>query len=318
MMHHYHDICADSFEKLIVKICKEILGEGVQGFTKGVDGGKDGVFIGTANLYPSKTSPWQGNTIIQAKHTTGINKDFLESDFYSENSKSSILAEECEKINKLIENNELDNYMLFANRKLTPHAASTIKQYICRATNLSIENIAVLGIDDLDNWMERYPYIVTAVNLTPLTIAPTIRPDDLALVIEEFSSSFNSSLKHTNFNPVKRTDLPRKNQLNNMSESFAKALRRNYMSYMQQVDLFLKDAQNSVILELYQSAIEEFQLKFICPKISIDDVLFDTIFNELIDLLVNRSYTLRTNTRLTRILVFYMYWDCDIGISDDD
>lgn len=87
---------------------------------------------------------------------------------------------------------------------------------------------------------------------------------------------------------------------------------------MQQVDIFLKDAQNSVILELYQSAIEEFQLKFICPKISIDDVLFDNIFNELIDLLVNRSYTLRTNTRLTRILVFYMYWDCDIGISDDD
>lgn len=42
-MHHQQDICTDSFKKLIEKIDKEILSEGVQEFTKGIDGGKDGL-----------------------------------------------------------------------------------------------------------------------------------------------------------------------------------------------------------------------------------------------------------------------------------
>lgn len=98
MMHQYHDIHDTEFEKLVLLICKEILGQGVQGFTKGADGGKDGKFIGTANLYPSQASPWNGHTIIQAKHTMGINKHYLQSDFFSEKSNNCIVAEEARKL----------------------------------------------------------------------------------------------------------------------------------------------------------------------------------------------------------------------------
>jgi hypothetical protein len=60
----------DDFEKIIVRICRDILGIGITGFTKGVDGGSDGFFDGTSQNYPSKENSWSGKFRIQAKHTT--------------------------------------------------------------------------------------------------------------------------------------------------------------------------------------------------------------------------------------------------------
>ncbi len=37
----------------------------------------------------------------------------------------------------------------------------------------------------------------------------------------------------------------------------------------------------------------------------------------LIDLLFNRDPILRQHKRLTRVMLFYMYWNCDIGEIGD-
>ncbi len=60
----------DTFEELVIRICRDLLGKGVIGFAKGKDGGRDGRFEGTAQHYPSTSVPWKGKFIIQAKHTT--------------------------------------------------------------------------------------------------------------------------------------------------------------------------------------------------------------------------------------------------------
>lgn len=65
----YEDLSDGQFEILIVLLCQRLLEVAVQGFTKGPDGGRDAKFMGTAELYPSKTAPWIGTTIVQAKHT---------------------------------------------------------------------------------------------------------------------------------------------------------------------------------------------------------------------------------------------------------
>lgn len=318
-MYQYHDIHDSDFERLVIYICDEIFGAGVQGFSKGPDGGKDGTFDGTANLFPSIASPWKGKTIIQAKHTTGINKHFLESDFYSPTATTCILNEEIQKIIKLKNENLLDNYILFANRNLTGGAQTTIKNYIAEKTGLSSHNIAVLGIDDLDKWIARYQYIADMAKLTPLSISPIIRPETLADVITQFAKTFNSSMKDKKISPIERTTFEEKNALNNMTSEFAKTLKRNYMSYEPQIYDFLTDAQNEDVLELYQEAVEEFQLRYIIPSLNDEKFdCFDKIFNNLVELLISRNYILSTNKRLTRIMVFYMYWNCDIGISKSD
>lgn len=316
-MYQYQDMNELDFEVLAIAICEEILGRGTQGFAQGPDGGRDGKFVGTANEYPSRSKPWIGITIIQAKHTSSINQHFLDTGFFSEGSKSATLSEEVIKVKKLIDENQLNNYMLFANRKLTGGAEPKIKEYISENTGLNIENIGVFGIDDLDRWLNRYRHIVQLVRLSPLTMSPIIRPDELAEVITRFADVFDSTVKHKEFSPVNRTSYEEKNKLNNMSDELAKSLIKNYMKYVFQVEEFLNNPQNIGLQDLYQNAIEEFQQTFIIPR-QAEINYFDNFFNELVDLLIDRDYLLKTNKRLTRILVFYMYYNCDIGRSNDD
>ena len=316
-MYQYQDMNEVDFENLAVEICKEILGQATQGFAEGRDGGRDGKFVGTANEYPSRSKPWVGTTIIQAKHTSGINQHFLSSDFFSKDSENATLSQEVIKINKLIKAKELDNYMLFANRKLTGGAEPQVKAYISESTGLSIENIGIFGINDLDRWLSRYRHIVQMVNLSPLTKFPKILPDELAEIIPQFATAFDSNLKHKDFPPTSRTSYEDKNQLNNMRSDSAQLLRKNYFSYVYQVEDFLNDPQNKHLQDMYQNAVEEFQMHFIIPR-QRELEYFDEIFNELVKLLISRDFILSSNKKLTRILVFYMYYNCDIGKSNDD
>ena len=315
-MYQYQDMSPSEFEKLIIAICKEILGEGTQGFASGPDGGRDAKFNGIANLYPSTRKPWENTTIIQAKHTIGINKDFSEVNFYSATSNTNTLATEVKKIKTLFESGELNNYMLFSNRKLTGNKEPEIKQYISDRTGLNTANIAILGIDDLNAWLSRYSYIPNMVNLIPLTKSPTIRPDELREVIVHFSNTFEDAVSSHDFGPVDRTTYEEKNKINNMSSEFSKELEKNYMSYVYYIQEFLSDPQNTELQDSYQNAIEEFQFRFILPR-KRELEYFDDIFNELVERLINTDYTLSQskNVRLTRIMVFYMYWNCDIGSS---
>ena len=108
----YHNLSDRQFEELVIELCVELLGHGVQGFVTGKDGGRDARFAGRANLIPSEAEPWNGSIVIQAKHTEMLNKSFAESDF-SGDGKTSILAEEIPRIKAMIQAGELQFYMLY-------------------------------------------------------------------------------------------------------------------------------------------------------------------------------------------------------------
>ena len=76
-----HYLNAEDFENLANVICNKILGEATIPFAKGTDGGRDGRFHGKANCFPSETAPWEGQTVIQAKHTNKENASCSDSDF---------------------------------------------------------------------------------------------------------------------------------------------------------------------------------------------------------------------------------------------
>src|SRR4030067_440363 len=103
----YEDLGDEQFENLIVFLCKRLLGISVQGFAQGPDGGRDAKFVGTAELHPSKASPWTGTVIIQAKHTNGYNRHFSESDFFSSTGKNTVVGKAIPRIKKLRSNNNL-------------------------------------------------------------------------------------------------------------------------------------------------------------------------------------------------------------------
>jgi hypothetical protein len=106
-----------------------------------------------------------------------------------------------------------------------------------------------------------------------------------------------------------------KNRINKMSSEYAETIRRNYLSETPQIRTFLSMPENEPLLMAYQDVVEEFQLKIVAKRANHQS--FDEVMNYLMDLLFKRDPILRAHKRLTRIMLFYMYWNCDIGSTTD-
>ena len=216
MKYDYEDLSDGQFEQLVVCLCQHLLGIRVQGFSKGPDGGRDAKFVGTCEMFPSKSSPWTGTIIIQAKHTNGFNKHFSDSDFYSKEGSSGILNKEVASIKKLREANELDYYMLFSNRRLSGIAENDITTYIAEECDIPKSSIFLCGVEQLEMWLKRFPDVPEEVNLDPLDSPLIVSPDDLSEVIEALAKQ---QLPDPQDNPpTPRTPYQEKNRINNMSE----------------------------------------------------------------------------------------------------
>ncbi len=311
----YEDLSDDQFEGLIVLLCQHLLGISTQGFAKGPDGGRDAKFVGTAELYPSKVAPWVGTVIIQAKHTNGCNRSFSESDFFSTSSSKTVISEEIPRIKKLRDAKQLDHYMLFANRRLTGNAETKIREHIADRCGLSVESICLCGLEQLEWWLKQFPKVPQMANLDMIDSPLIVSPDDLAEVVQALAHGIESLKDFPNKPPDIRVTYEQKNALNNMTEEYAKELRRKYLKETSQIHTFLAAPENIELLGLYESVIDEFQLKIIASRK--DYQTFDRVMEYLINLLFNRDPILRAHKRLTRAMLFYMYWNCDIGEVGD-
>lgn len=192
------------------------------GFAKGKDGGKDAKFHGTAERYPSSASPWQGCTIIQAKHTNGINASFSDKPFNPEH-RIGTLLEELPRIKELSVSGELQNYFVVSNRKLTGITEGKMKAFLHEFTGIEQERLGFAGTDQLDHWFSFFPEAKNALTFRPLDRPLIVSPDELAVAIEAFSDAFKEiDVSCTKDLPIARTPYSEKNVLNNMSEDFTK------------------------------------------------------------------------------------------------
>ncbi len=314
MKYAYEDLSDDQFERLVVFLCQELLGVSTQGFAKGPDGGRDAKFVGTADVYPSQSCPWVGTTIIQAKHTNGYNKHFSESDFYSVDGISSVLSKEIIRIKKLRSTKQLDHYMLFANRRLAANAESEIRSYISKQCNVPESSICLCGIEQLEMWLKTFPKVAERADLDMVDSPLVVSPDDLSEVVCALENHKKAGLVTEDDPPTPRILYSDKNKINNMSAEYADALRKRYLKETAQIQLFLSAPENYELMQLYENVVDEFQLKIIAKKK--DHQNFDSVMNHLLDLLFARDPTLRKHKKLTRVMLFYMYWNCDIGSEE--
>jgi hypothetical protein len=316
MKYAYEDLSEDQFEQLVVLVCRHLLGMGVQGFAKGVDGGRDAKFVGVAELLPSKAAPWNGTVIVQAKHTNGYNRSFSEGDFYNLKSENTVIGKETPRIKKLRDGKQLDHYMLFANRRLTGNAETDIRAHIAKTCGLLESSIILCGLEQLESWLKEFPDVPAKAGLDPVDSPLILSPDDLSEVVQAFARHMDGAAATLlDAPPTPRTDYETKNAINNMSAEYAKVLRKRYLKETAQVKAFLAAPENDELLQMYESVVEEFQLKIVSKRKDFQS--FDEVMEYLLDLLFNRDPLLRAHKRLTRVLLFYMYWNCDIGEGDD-
>lgn len=317
MKYAYEDLSPEQFEGLIIFICQELLGIGVQGFSTGPDGGRDARFSGTAELHPSKSMPWQGTVIIQAKHTNGYNRHFMETDFFSQKSQKTIIGKEIERVKKLKNDNKLDYYMLFSNRRLAGNAEDTIRLSIADSCEIDEASIFLCGIEQLELYLKTFPAIVRKADIDPIDSPLIVSPNDLAEVIQALAPQIDSIEQIIDDEPTPRITYSNKNEVNKMSTEYADELRKRYLKETAQIQKFLSAPENYNLLKLYESVVDEFQLKIVSKRKSYQT--FDELMEYLLDLLFKRDPILRqtTHKRLTRSMLFYMYWNCDIGQTEN-
>lgn len=317
MKYAYEDLSDGQFETLIVFLCQHLLGISVQGFASGPDGGRDAKFVGTAELHPSRAAPWAGTTVVQAKHTNGYNRNFSESDFFSITAKNTVLGDEIPRVKKLRGSKQLDHYMLFANRRLAGNAESEIRQYIAAQCDIPASSIYLCGLEQLEILLKTFPDVAAKADLDPVDSPLIVSPDDLAEVVQALARQKDAVTTLLDDPPTARVTFEKKNVLNNMSADYAKAQRKRYLKETAQIRVFLAAPENLDLLHLYESVVDEFQLKIIAKRK--DYQTFDQVMEYLVDLLFNRDAVLRqrAHKRLTRAVLFYMYWNCDIGEVDD-
>lgn len=313
MGYPYEDLSEGQFEALVLQVSKLQLGKGVQGFAAGVDGGRDARFEGLADGFPSRTRPWEGITVIQAKHTMSYGY-FSDPDF-SGTSSSSVLTLELPRAKKLYHQGKLQNYLLYSNRYLTANANEKILEYISEQTGIPSPSIHLCGIEALDEAFRLEPQLDKLAGINPLDgpLVPSSR--ELAEVVEAISSQLDSNQQEKIKRPLERTSLVKKNELNSMTEKTSHRLMNYYGHLLSQIQKFLADPGNNDIRNLYVSCAEEFNLKILAHKEP--HHTFDKAFGHIVDMLVRKDRVLGRNSRLTRAMVFYMYWNCDIGESEE-
>lgn len=317
MKYAYEDLSDTQFERLVELLCQELLGMAAQGFAPGPDKGRDAKFVGTANLIPSKSSPWSGTTVIQAKHSNGFNRSFSETDFFSENSDKTILGKEIPRIKALRTAGQLDNYILFSNRRLTSGTETIIREYIATECGLPEQNLFFCDVNKLELWLKKFHWIPAEADLDPVDSPLIVSSDDLAEVVEALARQKSVISDIIDDPPTPRTPYEEKNQINNMTVDYAKALRNRYLKDTAQISAFLAAPENFHLMRAYESAVDEFQMKILAKRK--DYQTFDEILEYLADLLFARDAVLRQHgkKRLTKALLFYMYWHCDIGKDSD-
>lgn len=314
MKYLYEDLSDNQFEDLIILLGQELFGKGLQGFAVGPDGGRDAKFIGTAQDFPSKADLWKGTTIVQAKHTNALGGCFSDPALFSLKNKNCIVFKEVERIKTLRKNNGCDNYMLFSNRRLSASLEDKIRKHIAKECDMEEKCIYIGGLEQLENFMKIFPKVPELANLDLVDSPLIVSPEELAEVIEAFAEYHNEIEEAIAAIPTPRVPYEEKNRLNNMTQEYAKEQRKKFLRYAGQIYEFLSDPDNFKIRQLYESVVEEFQLKITAHRK--DYQTFDKIMEYLRELLFNRDIILKRNKKLTRAMLFYMYWNCDLGENE--
>jgi hypothetical protein len=302
-----HDLNDGEFEQLTILLCEEILGAGVIPFAKGPDGGRDGRFHGKANKLPSASKPWEGQVVIQAKHTMKLNATCSDGEF------TTILKNEVlPAIENLKSAGKIRYYLLFTNRKLTGKQDAKIEDLI--ALKSGIENL-VIANEKIQEWLRFYPHIVRAAKLNDLLRPLQFDESDLKAVVvaiantlsEKYVSS-NNSYGFTSLN------LEYKNELNNLGEDhFRDVMKRNMIEF-DGIERFLSDPINQAVKRRFQDAADEINAKISLHRS--DYVAFEHLLQHLYELVVEKHPDIVGNKRLVRVLLHYMYCNCEIGRTE--
>lgn len=307
MDYRLENLSEDDFEELINTLCQKKLGIGIVSFAKGKDGGRDGRFHGTANCYPSESNVWNGIFIIQAKHVTDYHASCSDNPFFS--NQTSIINKEIEKIKELKLKGEIDNYLLFTNRKETESRENAVKHI---KTETGLINVDIIGKDTLHRWLSQSKEIVKQFRLDKLTMPFEFYEKDIRDVIVIFHDAL-PDMVDTEPLILNRPNIETKNAINNLDKSYYENIIINDLNrYHSTILDFLENPINVEYAEYYTETAQELKRLIETNRENFDD--FKKIFNFLTQYLLDKEpEKLKKYRNIIPVFFHFMYYQCDIG-----
>lgn len=302
---------ADTFERLVNRICQETLGSGVISFSRGKDGGRDGKFTGVANKFPSEVSPWKGKFIIQAKHTENPISSCSYSDF------QKIIDEEIKKIKVLKSTNDVDCYILFTNRKYSGIVGESLVKKIKDETGL--EKAIIIGKESLnDLYINQNKVLIREFNLDINHIPFDFSDGEIKAIIMAFKDQlpiFKADIK-SEVDKIKfdfdRIKIEEKNKKNDLSkEYFENEILAHSLQDFEKIQSFLSNLRNEDLKEQYFDIATE--LRNVIQVKRTNFALFEEVFIFIYKKICDGNDI--RGKRHVYTFLHYMYYECLIGIK---
>lgn len=321
MMRYDHAIIYmsdDDFEAMSNAICQKILGTGLISFTKGRDGGKDGRFTGKANSFPSESKPWDGKMIIQSKHTENPISKCTDGDFFT--NKGSVINKEIKRLLKLKEDEGLDYYLLFTNRKYSGGADCKIKEKLSNEIGLPKTNVEIIGIETLNSLLNnpKGRSVIQQFQLNKYYFQFDFSDEEIKLItisfkeqlptIEDTLRTKADEVKY-DFDNVEKEIKNKKNELS--KEYFEEVILKNSLQDFTKIEEFFEDPKNSELKDMYFDIASELNQIITIKRENFGG--FEEIFVFIYDKICSRSTELIGKKRHVLTFLHYMYFHCDIG-----
>lgn len=302
-----------TFENLVNTICQKILGTGVISFSQGKDGGRDGKFSGTAENYPGNINPWSGKFIIQAKHTNNPIASCSDKEF------ERIIDAEIPKIKSLKENEDIDCYLLFTNRKYSGIKGEALLKKITNQTG--VKNVALIGKEPLNNqYLNTHKDIVKLYRLDLLHIAFDFSDEEIKDIIVSFKKQFASIEKEIkseverikyDFDHIEKKEKNQKNKLG--EEYYQNEIVSTSLMDFEKIERFLADPQNEEMKEYYFDIARELSSLITIKRNNFD--AFEEVFLFIYQKICDGNTELKGSKKHVWTLLHYMYFECLIGIK---
>lgn len=303
-----HDLSEAQFEDLVTSICREVLGVAITSFASGPDGGRDAYFEGTAESFPSKAGPANGKFVIQAKHAQSPVASCSDYAF-----QKKLLNEELPRVNRLFAEGRLTHYILFTNRKKTGGADENFVDRM--QAEAGVQHAWLRGLEDIERELRANPQIVKNAGLDKLRSPLFFTPEDYRDIIEALyanratiSNAWDSEHDFRNY-----PTLPKKNEINGVSAEYDTHIREGSMPAFDAIEGFLQNPRNEQIKEQYHVVANELKGQLIIHEDQFET--FDEALDTVPQLIQERSPELQqfARRRLLKIMIHYMYVNCDIG-----
>jgi len=303
-----NDLSEAEFEGLVTSICREIFGVAITSFASGPDGGRDAFFEGTAECFPSKAEPAKGKFVIQAKHAQSPVASCSESAF-----KKTLLNKEIPRVKRLFDEDRLTHYILFTNRKKTGGADEHFVDRI--NSEAGVQNAWLRGIEDIESELLANPQIVRNAGLDKLRSPLLFTPEDYRDIIEALYAN-RATIENAWDSEHDFKDyptLPKKNEINGVSVEYDTHIREDSMPAFDAIESFLQNPRNEQIKEQYHAVANELKGQLIVHQNQFET--FDEALETVPQLIQERSSELQqfARRRLLKIMIHYMYVNCDIG-----